>query len=225
MALPDGPTTPPYLQMMQTIVRPLEALEANFHRYGDLYTARISGFGRLLVLSNPDGIEALMTAPPHLFDSGRGNRVLSPFVGETSLILLDGKAHQRQRKLLTPPFHGDRLRAYGQDICQITQQVVDCWQPGQTFSAREVTQAISLQVIMQTVFGVEEGEHAKRLRHHLNLLMRLFDQPLNASFVFIPALQKNWGALSPWGHLLQQRAQIDEILYAEIQDRRKPESR
>ncbi|UBF23939.1 cytochrome P450 [Kovacikia minuta CCNUW1] len=220
MTLPDGPSTPPAVQMMQTIVRPLETLETNFQRYGDLYTARITGFGPVEVLSSPDGIEALMTAPTHLFDSGRGNWILTPFVGETSLILLDGKAHQRQRKLLMPPFHGDRLRAYGQDICQITQQVIDRWQPGQTFSAREVTQAISLQVIMRTVFGVDEGEQAERLHHHLNLLLKLFDQPLNSSFVFIRALQKDWGALSPWGNFVRQRSQIDEILYAQIRERR-----
>ncbi|MGA7932928.1 MAG: cytochrome P450, partial [Kovacikia sp.] len=226
MPLPDGPQDSPFLQIMQTIVRPLETLDANFLQYSDLYTARISGFGPLVVLSNPDGIESLMTAPSHLFDSGRGNWVLAPFVGETSLILLDGKAHQRQRKLLTPPFHGDRLRAYGQDICQITQQIVDRWQPGQAFSAREVTQEISLQVIMRTVFGVHEEEQSERLRQHLNSLVRLFDQPLNASFVFIPALQKDWGAWSPWGHLNRQRAKIDTILYAEIEDRREhPERR
>lgn len=220
MTLPDGPQTPPLLQMMKAIVRPLETLEANSQRYGDLYTVRLSGFGSLVVLSHPEAIEALMTAPPHLFDSGRGNWVLAPFVGETSLILLDGKAHNRQRKLLMPPLHGDRLRAYGQDICQITQQVVAGWQPGQRFIAREITQAISLQVIMRTVFGVDEGDRAQQLRHHLNLLLKLFDRPLNASFVFLPALQKDWGAWSPWGHLLRQRAQIDDILYAEIQARR-----
>lgn len=220
MPLPDGPQTPPLIQLMKTITQPLEALEANSRQYGDLYTARISGFGPLLVLSNPEGIEALMTAPPNLVDSGRANWVLSPLVGDTSLILLDGKAHQRQRRLLTPPFHGDRLRAYGQDICQITQQVIDHWQPGETFSARQITQEISLQVIMRTVFGIHQGEQAERLGQHLNSFLTLFDRPLNASFIFIPALQKDWGAWSPWGHLVRQRAQIDKLLYAEIQERR-----
>jgi cytochrome P450 len=83
-----------------------------------------------------------------------------------------------------------------------------------------MTQMISLQVIMRTVFGVDKGVQAEQLRHHLNLLLRLFDQPLNASFVFIPALQKDWGALSPWGRLVRQRTQIDKILYTEIQNRR-----
>ncbi len=220
MTLPDGPKTLPLLQLMKVIVQPLEALEASFRQYGDLYTAQISGFGPLIVLSNPAGIEALMTAPPDLFDSGRGNGVLAPFVGDSSIILKDGKAHQRQRRLLTPPFHGDRLRAYGQDIGQITRQAAASWQPGQTFTARQVAQEISLRVIMRSVFGVAEGEGADRLRHHLNAFLTLFDRPLNASFAFIPALQKDWGAWSPWGHLVRQRAQIDALLYAEIQTRR-----
>jgi cytochrome P450 len=220
MTLPDGPQILPLLQIMQTVVQPLEALDANFQKYGDLYTARLSGFGPLMVLSNPDGIETIMTASPDLFDSGRGNGMLAPFVGETSLILLDGKAHQRQRKLLTPPLHGDRLRGYGQAICQITRQVTDLWQPGQIFSARQVTQAISLRVIMRTVFGVHTGEKAERLCQHLNAFLTFFDRPLNASFAFIPALQKDWGALSPWGRLVRKRAQIDDILYSEIQARR-----
>ena len=220
MTLPAGPQTLPLLQLMKVIVQPLESLDANFCQYGDLYTIQISGFGPLIVLNNPDGIEAMMTASPDLFDSGGGNWVLTPFVGETSLILLDGKAHQRQRRLLTPPFHGDRLRAYGQDIVQITHQAIEQWQPGQTFTARQVTQEISLQVIMRTVFGVNEGETAERLRHHLNAFLTLFDRPLNSSFVFIPALQQDWGAWSPWGRLVRQRAQIDAMLYAEIQTRR-----
>jgi cytochrome P450 family 110 len=220
MTLPDGPQALPLIQFMQAIVQPLEVLDANFHQYGDLYTAQRRRFGPPMVLSNPDGIEAIMTAPPELFDSGRGNSVLAPFVGETSLILLDGTAHQRQRKLLTPPFHGDRLRTYGQNIYQITQQVVDLWQPGLTFCARQVAQEISLRVIMRTVLGVHEGEKAERLCHHLNAFLTLFDRPLNAIFAFTPALQKDWGALSPWGRLVRQRTQIDDILYSEIQARR-----
>jgi cytochrome P450 len=220
MTLPDGPRTLPIVQLMRTIACPLESLGVNYRQYGDLFTARLSGFGSVVILSNPVGIEAMMTAPPDVFDSGRGNRILAPFVGETSLILLDGKAHQRQRKLLTPPFHGDRLRAYGQNICQITQQVIDRWQPGQTFSARQVTQEISLRVIMKTVFGIHQGAQTEQLRHRLNALLTLFDHPLNASFAFIPALQQDWGAWSPWGRWLRQRAQLDQLLYAAIQDRR-----
>lgn len=220
MTLPAGPRKPAFMQLIEAIVRPLAALDANFERYGDLYTARISGFGPLVVINHPEGIEQVMTAPPELFDSGRGNQILAPFVGDASLLLLDGKPHQRMRKLLTPPFHGERLRTYSQDICAITHQVTEHWQPGQRFSARTMTQDISLRVIMRTVFGVRGTEKSEQLRQLLNGLLSLFDRPLNSSFAFIPALQKDWGAWSPWGHLLRQRAQIDDLLYSEIQSRR-----
>jgi cytochrome P450 family 110 len=220
MTLPAGPKALPILQIMQAVITPLETLEANFQRYGDWYTAQFSGLGSLIVLNHPKAIEAVMTAPGDLFDSGRTNGLISPFIGNNSLIMLDGKAHQRERKLLTPPFHGERLRTYGQSIQEITHQVTEDWQPGQTFSIRTMIQEISLRVIMKTVFGVYEGERAEQLRHHLNQLLRFFDQPLNAAVVFLPALQKDLGSWSPWAKVIQHRQKIDDLLYAEIRERR-----
>jgi cytochrome P450 family 110 len=220
MTLPDGPTTLPIVQMMQAILQPVQTLENNFQKYGDCYTARVNGFGPLVVLTHPKAVEALMTAPPELFDSGVTNRAFQPFFGPTSVVLLDGKPHQRQRKLLTPPFHGERLKAYGQAICNITRQVTEQWQPGKTLSIRSATQAISLKVIMRTVFGVYKGERAERLEHHLHKFLGFFDLPLNAAFAFIPALQQDWGPWSPWGAMVRQSKAIDNLLYAEIQERR-----
>jgi cytochrome P450 len=218
--LPKGPQGLPLIQLMKAIVQPLESLEANFRDYGDLYPIQFSGMGTIIVLSSPEAIAALMTAPAELFDSGAGNRLLQPFTGETSLMQLDGKPHQRRRKLLTPPFHGERLRSYGQAIGEIAQQVVEGWQPGQTLSIRAAMQEISLRVIMRTIFGIYDNQTAEQLRHDLNSLLSLFDRPINASFAFLPALQKDWGAWSPWGWLIRQREKIDAILYAEIQQRR-----
>jgi cytochrome P450 family 110 len=149
MTLPNGPTTLPIVQMMQAIVQPIKTLENNFQKYGDCYTAKISGFGPIVVLTDPKAVEALMTAPVELFESGVTNRAFQPFLGDNSLVLLDGKPHQRQRKLLIPPFHCERLKAYGQAICDITRQVTKQWQPGQTLFIRSATQAISLKVIIK----------------------------------------------------------------------------
>lgn len=220
MTLPDGPKTLPIIQMMQAIVHPLKTLENNFQKFGDCYTARVYGFGPIVVLNDPRAVEALMTAPLELFDSGVTNRSFQPFLGDNSLVLLDGKPHQRQRKLLIPPFHGERLKNYGQAICDITRQVIAQWQPGDTLSIRSATQAISLKVIMRTVFGVYQGEKADRLEHHLNQFLEFFDRPLNAAFAFIPGLQKDWGSWSPWGALVRQREIINQLLFSEIQERR-----
>jgi cytochrome P450 family 110 len=220
MTLPAGPKTLPILQIMQAVVEPIEILEANFQKYGDWYTARFSGIGPLVVLSSPEAIESVMTAPGHVFDCGRTNGLLSPFLGSNSLVMLDGKAHQRERKLLTPPFHGERLRTYGQSIQEITHKVVEQWEPGQSFSMRTAVQEISLRAIMRTVFGVSEGDKSEQLRHHLNELLMFFDRPLNAAVGFLPGLQKDLGAWSPWGKLVRQREKINHLLYSEIRERR-----
>jgi cytochrome P450 family 110 len=220
MTFPDGPKISPTLQILQTVVKPLETLEHNFQTYGDWYTARFGNLGEFVVLSHPEAIEAVMTAPVDLFNSGSTNLFLEAFLGSNSLLMLDGRAHQRQRKLLTPPFHGERLKTYAQDICDITNQVTDRWQPGQTFSMRTAVQEISLRVIMRTVFGVYEGERAVQLKQHLDDMLRFFDHTLNAAFVFMPALQKNWGTWSPWSRMLRQIQDINELLFAEIRERR-----
>jgi cytochrome P450 family 110 len=220
MTLPKGPSTPPFLQVLQTIVNPLETLERNARNYGDTYTARLSGFGSVVVLSEPDTIEAVMTAPNDLFESGHSNAPFRPFLGNSSILMMDGKAHQRKRKLLTPPFHGERLKTYGQAICEITDRVTERWHPGDTFGMRMVIQEISLRVIMRTVLGVHEGERAEQLRRHLDKMLNFFEQPLNSIFLFVPSLQKDWGTWSPWGKVAKQLKEIDDILFAEIYERR-----
>lgn len=220
MALPKGPSTLPFLQVLQTIVNPLETLKRNANTYGSTYTARLSGFGSIVVLSEPGTIEAVMTAPNDLFESGRSNAPFRPFLGNSSILMMDGKAHQRKRKLLTPPFHGERLKTYGQAICEITDRVTERWHPGKTFGMRTVIQEISLRVIMRTVLGVHEGERAEQLRGHLDEMLNFFEQPLNSIFLFVPSLQKDWGAWSPWGKVAKQLKAIDNILFAEIQERR-----
>jgi cytochrome P450 family 110 len=220
MTLPNGPKTLPFLQVLQTVVNPLETLEHNAQKYGDCYTARLSGFGSIVVLTQPEAIEAVMTAPNDLFESGSSNAPFRPFLGNSSILMLDGKAHQRERKLLTPPFHGERLKTYGQAICEIVHQVTERWHPRQTFSMRRVIQEISLRVIMRTVLGVHEGERAEQLRLHLDKMLNFFEQPLNSVFLFIPSLQKDWGAWSPWGKIERQLKQIDNLLFTEIRERR-----
>jgi cytochrome P450 family 110 len=220
MTLPSGPKTLPFFQVLQAIFKPLETLTKNVQQYGDCYTAKLGGLGSIVVLSQPEAIEAMMTAPVDLFESGRSNAIFRPFLGSNSILMLDGKDHQRKRKLLTPPFHGERLKTYGQAICEITHEVTARWHPGQTFSMRTVIQEISLRVIMRTVLGVHTGVRAEQLRHSLDEMLSFFEKPFNSMFVFIPLLQKDWGAWSPWGKVTRQIKQIDALLFAEIQERR-----
>lgn len=220
MKLPDGPQTPPLLQLIQWIAHPLDVLETCAQRYGDTFTLRLGDFEPIVFTSSPQGIQEIFTASSQQFDSGRTNGILQPLVGQHSLLLMDGERHQRQRRLLMPPFHGDRMRAYGNLISDITKQVTDHWRIGEPFSVRSSMQEISLRVILQAVFGLHEGQRCEQLQQLLRSVLDVTSSPLSSSLLFFRSFQRDLGAWSPWGRFLRQKQQINQLLQAEIQERR-----
>jgi cytochrome P450 len=145
---------------------------------------------------------------------------LTFLLGDHSLLLLDGARHRRHRRLLMPPFHGDRMRAYGDVICALTAQVMASWQPGTAFNVRAAMQDITLRVILKAVFGLDDGDRYDRLRQLLSTLLEGLGTPFSAFFIFFPGLQKDLGPMSPWGRFVRIKAEIDALIYAEIEDRR-----
>lgn len=218
--LPSGPSSSALWQMLQWIGRPLEFMEACAYEYGDLFTLRLGNLGQVIFCSHPQGIEEIFTADPKQMDAGRNNSVLLPILGNASLLLLDGEPHQRQRQLLMPPFHGERMRAYGSSITQITEEVASPWQVNKPFDVRGAMQAISLNVILKTVFGVTNSERYQVLQQLLPNFLDLTGSPVGASLLFLRGLQKDWGAWSPWGRFLRMRSQLDHLLYQQIAEHR-----
>ncbi|WAL62134.1 cytochrome P450 [Thermocoleostomius sinensis] len=205
--------------MMKLIARPLEYLEDYGQRYGDMFRV---GNSRppVVYVSNPKAIQEIFATSPDCFQTGGGGKVLQLLLGEQSVVLLDGDRHQRQRKLLMPPFHGDRLRAYSQLICDTTQHVTTAqWQTGKPFRVRLTMQEITLRVILKAVFGISEGERYDQLRVLLSSLLDSIGSPLSASLIFFGALQQDWGAWSPWGRFLRLKQRVDRLLLDEIHDR------
>jgi cytochrome P450 len=220
MKLPDGPRTPSFVQLIQWIATPLEYLETSAQRYGDCFTARWGNLPPYVLLSNPQAIKEIFTTDPMQFDSGPPNRIAKPLLGEYSLMLMDGERHRRERQLLTPPFHGERMRAYGELICDIVDQVTSQWVVGKPFSVRAVMQDITLRVILQAVFGLHEGQRYDHLIPLLSSMLNVTGSPLGASLLFFPILQQDLGSWSPWGRFTHRQQQISNLLYAEIQERR-----
>ncbi len=112
--LPNGSQQPRILQLMQWIANPLRYLDTCAEEYGDVFTLRLASFNPLVFLSHPQAIQEIFTVDAKHFDSGRANGIIRPLVGEHSLLLLDGASHQRQWRLLMPPFHGERMHSYSQ---------------------------------------------------------------------------------------------------------------
>jgi unspecific monooxygenase len=219
--LPDGPQTHPLVQTVQWMNSPLEYMEACAKRYGDIFTLQIGPvFAPQVFISNPEAIQQIFTTDPKKLDSGEPAGIKSPLLGRQSMLALEGKPHQRQRKLLTPPFHGERMLAYGEQIRGITNQVTSQWQVGEPFSVLSSMQAISFQVILKAVFGLEEGVRYEKLKEVLIALLNP-KVPLFMALMFLfPVLARDLGPWSPWGIFMRRKQQIDELIYAEIRERK-----
>ncbi|MEP6516811.1 cytochrome P450 [Microcoleus vaginatus] len=216
----DGPKDARFVQTVRGLLNPLYYLDSNCQRYGDLFTSKFSNFPPQVIISNPQAIQEIFTSDSKLFESGTGNQITLPLVGSNSLLLLDGERHLQQRKLLMPPFHGERMKAYGQIICNTTEKVINNWTPGSSVIAQPTMQEVSLGVILHAVFGLSEGERYQQIQQLMINMFSLFSNPLSASFLFIKSLQKDLGAWSPWGGFLRQRQRLDELLYQEIRERK-----
>ncbi|MBD2530735.1 cytochrome P450 [Nostoc flagelliforme FACHB-838] len=222
MQLPNLLKIPSFLQKLQWVADPVQYMEKAAQQYPDIFTGKIIGFGDTVVFVNhPQAIQEILTNDRKKFAAvGKLNRIVQPFIGNYSVLTLEGDRHKRQRQLVMPSFHGERMQAYGQQICDLTEQIFNQLPLNKPFSARNLTQEISLQVILQNVFGLSEGERFQQLKHLLPLLLDLFRSPLTSSLFFFSFLQQDLGAWSPWGKFLRDRQTIDQLLYAEIAERR-----
>jgi unspecific monooxygenase len=213
-------TSPPWWQLITWIADPIKFQVRCQKKYGDIFTLCLSGMGPYVIMGNPQALQEIFSQDARCFDAGRANELARPLIGSNSLMLLDGDRHRRERKLLMPPFHGDRLQTYAQKICQITQQIASQWQPGQSLIARTAMQQISLEVILQIVFGLSEGERYQQIKPLLIDWSNMTDSPLSSSLLFLRFLQKDWGPWTPWGKMKQRQQQIHNLLQAEIEERR-----
>ncbi|MGB5770468.1 MAG: cytochrome P450 [Crocosphaera sp.] len=213
--------TPDFLQKLQWILNPTGYLESNHSRYPDLFRAKGIGFGDNVILtSNPEIVQYVLTHDRQQFTApSEFNKLLRPLLGDYSVIMIDGDRHRQRRQLVMPSFHGERLKAYGELTCRITQEAMEKLPQNQPFLARDIMQEISLKVIMEAVFGITQGERYQQLEKLLKKLTDIFNSPVTSAFLFFPSFQKDWGKWSPWGQFLRQRQAIDELLYAEISDR------
>ncbi|MCC5608941.1 cytochrome P450 [Nostoc sp. CHAB 5834] len=219
MNLPPGPKLPDWLLKMQFAADPLKFLDKMSHRYGDIFTI-MSESTPLLFVGNPQGMKQLFTNTTEIIASGELNQEAAPLVGKNGLLLLDGLRHRYRRKLLMPPLHGNKIRAYGQQICDLTEKVMSQLPINKPFLAYPTMQKITLQIILNTFFGLSEGERYEQLKQLLFTLMNYARSPFVEIPLSFPFLQQNLGRWSPWGYFLYLWRQFDQLLYAEISDRR-----
>ncbi len=223
MKLPNGPKIPALLQMLRWITNPMSFMEACAKSYGETFSIRLEkNSSPLVIVSNPQALQQILTNDTKELEApGDMNQVFESLLGKHSVITISGAEHQRQRQLLMPPFHGERMRNYSQVITDVTQKVISQYQIGKPFNIRSATQAITLRVIMQAVFGLYEGPRAEKLQQFLGDLLEKGSSRLIVALLYFPALQRDFGPINFWGKQMRRQQEADELIYEEIQERRR----
>ena len=213
--LPPGPRWPSLLQSIALVRFRHRFVPAMHRRYGDVFTVRIMPKGSALVLfTRPEHAKEIFAGDPEIFHAGKGNAILGPIMGEHSLLLQDSAEHKRARKLLMPAFNGAALRGYESVVTGLAKEEVTRWAPGTSFRSLDRMNALTLEVILRVVFGVTDETRLARLR------------PLVAKTVDIsPAVLLGWGypflqRFGPWKATVANQRALDEVIYAEIAERR-----
>ena len=214
--LPPGSKAPAVVQAFRYTRNPLGFLAGQQRRHGDIFSVRFPFFGTIVYVARPDLVKAVFTGAPSVFHAGEANAtVLEPALGPHSVLTLDDEPHMRQRKLLLPPFHGERVRRYEELIVEMTRREMQSWPIGEPFALRPHTQRITLAVIMRAVFGVHDEERLVRFERLIDDFARRVG--VITSF---PMLRRNLGPGSPWPRFVRSRKALDGFIYEEIRLRR-----
>jgi len=169
-----------------------------------------------VILSDPEHVRSVFTGDPELFLSGRANDNFRHFLGDHTLFILDGDPHKRHRRMLMPPFHGERMRAYGTLMRDLAVQELETWPEGRPFPILDRMHTVTLRIICEAIFGIRDVQEEDRL---MALIYRLSSRS-PAILAFLGFLRKDLGAWSPWGRFLRARALLDEVLFEEIRSAR-----
>ena len=212
MPLPPGPRGPAFLQTLGYTYWTFPFFDRCARRYGDPFTLRMPGFGAFVMVSAPELVKQVFTGDPEQLHAGEANAILEPVVGPRSVLLLDGKEHLRQRRLLLPPLHGERMQAYATLMAEIAAAEVERMPLGTAFSIHEHMQRITLQVILRAVFGLDEGAQMDELA----ALLVDFTRPPPSLMIFVPPAYLEYAdvPLSPYRTFLRRRDRVDRALRA-----------
>jgi cytochrome P450 len=216
---PPGPRSPSFVQTARFLTRPLEFFQEQVDTYGPTFTIHLAGLPTLVMLTTPADLKALFTAPADVMHAGAANALaFGPVAGTRTHFVLDRESHLERRRLMLPPFHGDRMHEYGEAMADVTARAVAAWPRDTAFAAHPQLQRITLQVILRTIFGLDE--RVPRDEQVILQLVRLANEALASPLLMARPLQWNLGPWSPWGRVLHVVRESDRLLLAEIQKRR-----
>jgi cytochrome P450 len=186
-------------------------------KYGDSFSVRFLGFERpMVMISDPAAIKALYMERENGLPPGR-EIVLEPILGAKSLLLQEGAEHLARRRLMLPPFHGERMRSYEAALDEIVGAEIDSWSLDREFPIHSRMQAVTLEVILRVVFGVSEGPRLERLR---GMLANVLQETASPRAQLVGLATRRFGGRGPWAKFEGALREVDELLFAEIAEHR-----
>ncbi len=212
MNLPPGPALPRTLQTIAWWNRAVPFLERCRARHGKRFTVRLLQSPPFVYHSEPDHIREIFTAPPEVLHPGEGAKLLEPVVGTNSVILLDEKAHLSQRKLMLPAFHGEKMQRLSGLMRDVTVREVERWPRDEPVTLHPRLQALTLEIILRAVFGLDSGERLDAMRERLTGILQFGASPAST----LPMLQRG----RTWREFERGRDEADALIYETIDERR-----
>ncbi len=220
-SLPPGPRAPSWWQLVRFAGDPLGLLDECHARFGDAFTLHVAGNGRFVMLSNPDDVREVFRGDPDVLHSGEANSLFIATVGRSSVLVLDGAEHARQRRIVVPPFKGERTRAFFDAMRLETLDAVRAWPAGTPFPALPSLRRATLRVILRTGLGLAPGPEMDRFEGKMERVLANGRQRYALVMMTIIPIEKLSG--SRWVPLFRQLADLDDDLFAFIAARRRGE--
>jgi cytochrome P450 len=212
--LPPGPRLQPPLQLIGFFSRPTAFLQQCRDRYGDVFTLRMPATEPMVFLGDPDLVKAVWSRD-RVNGLPEGRRLtLEPVLGPRSVLLQEGAEHLRRRRLMLPPFHGERMRRYGEVMDEMTLRDIERWPIGEPFALMPRMQAITRDVILRAVFGTRAGEREDELRRRIDDVLARTTRARTQLGVL--AAETAGVRHTPFHRAVRR---MDAVLYAEIRDR------
>ena len=198
-SLPPGPGI---VETFNFVRNPFRFMDDCARRFGDWFTVRVPGVSPFVFTSDPAAVREVFLGDSEQLHAGKANRPLGAFMGEKSILFLDGAAHLHDRRLLLPAFQGERMKAYRAMMKAIAREAIARFPVGQVFPIHPRMRAITFDVIMRAVFGLDDSADAARLKEALR---RFFDVSTGrfGALLQLPAMQIDLGPWSPWGRIVR----------------------
>lgn len=179
--------------------------------YGDTFTLPLM-IGDWVVTCEPERVRQIYAMREVDVFEAAAPESSNFLIGANSVLRQAGEQHGHDRKLMMPPFHGERMRAWAGTMAAIGRETFLRGGLDQPMRALDRTRDVTLDVILRVVFGVRDD--AKLRRFHV--AVHDWAEALDPVLIFMPALQHDWLGLSPYARLRRHAERLDAMLVEQI---------